>query len=533
MAASIAPDRLFERLRTESGEIALLDIREEGRFGAGHILVASALPLSRLELGIEALVPRREAAIVVHDDGDGLAARACDKLARLGYANAMVLDGGLPGWIAAGYEVYEGLNTPSKALGVFAHRELTIPEIAPDDLAGLMVAGGKVAILDCRPFTEFQNGSIPGASSCPGAALVRNGPDTAGNADTLVVTCAGRTRGLAGAQTLRDFGYSGQVFALRDGTMGWQLSGRTVEKEAGRSALSNGRKPAGADMLAKAEAIRHMAGIGVIDARGLERLRSDANRTVYLFDIRERPEFEAGHIAGFRHVAGGQLVQNLDMQVAVRGARIVVSDSDGVSAIGVALWLRRMGWRDVFVAPIDDGGFDIATDAGNAGAEPARNNGHDSIDPAELKQRMTAGETLVIDLASSREYRKGHIPGAWFVVRSRLPDMLSRLPKAATLVLTSEDGALAALAAQDKLPFPGTISVLAGGTAAWRESGYDLSTDLDRMIDAPDDVVVKPTELPTGPERDEAMRVYLGGSEELLEKVEREGLLKLAALPVD
>ncbi len=533
MAASIAAESLFEQLRAECSEIALLDVREEGRYGAGHILVASALPLSRLELGIEALVPRREAAIVVYDDGDGLAARACDKLTRLGYANTMVLDGGLPGWIAAGYEVYEGLNTPSKALGVFAHRELTIPEIAPDDLAGLMEAGGKVAILDCRPFTEFQNGSIPGASSCPGAALVRNGPDDAGNADTLVVTCAGRTRGLAGAQTLRDFGFRGQVFALRDGTIGWQLSGRTVEKEAGRSALPNGRKPAGADMLAKAEAIRSATGIGLVDARLLERLRADTDRTAYLFDIREKPEFEAGHIAGFRHVAGGQLVQNLDMQVAVRGARIVVSDDDGVSATGVALWLRRMGWREVFVARIDDGGFEVATGGASASPGPALIQGHGSIDPARLKQLIATGETLVIDLASSREYRKGHIPRAWFVVRSRLPDMLSKLPMAATLVLTSEDGALAALAAQDELPFPGAIHVLARGTAAWRASGYDLSTDLDRMIDVPDDVVIKPTELPAGPERDETMRVYLGGSEELLEKVEREGLLKLAALPVD
>jgi rhodanese-related sulfurtransferase len=533
MAASITPDRLFELLRAESGEIAVLDVREEGRFGDGHILVASALPLSRIEQGIELLVPRKETAIVVYDDTDGLAVRACDKLASLGYTGVMVLDGGLPGWIAAGYEVYEGLNTPSKALGVFAHREFSIPEIVPDGLAGLMEAGGNVAVLDCRPFTEYQNGSIPGASNCPGAALIRNAAGAAGDADTLVITCAGRTRGLAGAQTLRDFGYRGQVFALRDGTMGWQLSGRTVERNAGRSALSDGLKPASADLMSKAEAIRHMAGIGVIDTHGLARLRADAARTVYVFDIRERPDWEAGHIAGARHVAGGQLVQNLDMHAAVRGARIVVSDDDVVSATGVALWLRRMGWRDVFVAPLDNGGFDTAADRDKESAATLITGSPASIDPATLKQQIGVNKPLVVDLASSREYRKGHIPGAWFVVRSRLPDMLSRLPKAATLVLTSEDGALAALAAHDDLPFPGAIHVLAGGTAAWRNAGYDLSTDLEQMIDRPDDVVVKPTELPAGPERDEAMRVYLGGSEELLEKVEREGLLKLAALPVD
>ncbi|MEE8279542.1 MAG: rhodanese-like domain-containing protein, partial [Alphaproteobacteria bacterium] len=47
----------LERMLGEGEELALLDVREEGAFARGHILFASSLPLSRLELGILDLVP--------------------------------------------------------------------------------------------------------------------------------------------------------------------------------------------------------------------------------------------------------------------------------------------------------------------------------------------------------------------------------------------------------------------------------------------------------------------------------------------
>ena len=43
----------------DGGEIALLDAREEGVFHAHHLLLASCVPLGRLELLIDDLVPRR------------------------------------------------------------------------------------------------------------------------------------------------------------------------------------------------------------------------------------------------------------------------------------------------------------------------------------------------------------------------------------------------------------------------------------------------------------------------------------------
>ena len=59
---------------------------------------------------------------------------------------------------------------------------------------------------------------------------------------------------------------------------------------------------------------------------------------------------------------------------------------------------------------------------------------------------LAAKAATVIDLATSRDYRKGHIPGAWFAIRARLDRALPKIALTGTLVLTSENGMLAALA---------------------------------------------------------------------------------------
>lgn len=70
----IRPDAL-RRMLDDRGEIALLDVREEGVFAEGHILLASNAPLSHLEMHVPALLPRQSVRIVVCDAGEGLAQR--------------------------------------------------------------------------------------------------------------------------------------------------------------------------------------------------------------------------------------------------------------------------------------------------------------------------------------------------------------------------------------------------------------------------------------------------------------------------
>ena len=144
-------------------ELALIDLREELIFSQNHLLWARSVPLSRLELRFGRLVPRKGTRIVLCDDADGLAQRAADVLARAGYSNLSYLDGGVAAWTAAGFELFSGVNVPSKALGEFIEHACATPNIGPEELHRLIDDGADIVVLDSRPFEEYRRVSIPTA----------------------------------------------------------------------------------------------------------------------------------------------------------------------------------------------------------------------------------------------------------------------------------------------------------------------------------------------------------------------------------
>src|SRR5580692_1935029 len=233
----------------DGGEMALLDAREEGVFSEeGHPFFANSLPLSRLELMIRPLAPRFDTRIVVYDGGDGsdggLAERAAAKLRGIGYRDVAVMAGGTRAWAAARFELFTGVNVPSKAFGELVEHRCGTPHIAATELKRRVDAGEDVLIVDSRPMAEFRNMSIPGAFDCPGAELVYRVPDKLASPDTLVVVnCAGRTRSIIGAQSLRNAGLANQVVALENGTMGWELAG--LELARGHEEALPAPSPAG------------------------------------------------------------------------------------------------------------------------------------------------------------------------------------------------------------------------------------------------------------------------------------------------
>src|ERR1700682_225456 len=99
----------------DGGELALIDVREEGVFSESHLLFARSVPLSRLELRMARLVPRRATRIVLLDAAEGLAERAASVLGEAGYSALHILDRGIATWEAAGFELFSGVNVPSKA----------------------------------------------------------------------------------------------------------------------------------------------------------------------------------------------------------------------------------------------------------------------------------------------------------------------------------------------------------------------------------------------------------------------------------
>src|SRR6266566_8170604 len=356
IAMPLVPPEEVRAMLKDGGEMALLDVREEGVFSEeGHPFFANSLPLSRLELIVRDLAPRQRTRMVVYDGGDeNLAERAAATLTRMGYRDVAVMAGGARGWAAAGYELFTGVNVPSKAFGELVEHRCETPHIGAAELKRRLDAGEEVLIVDSRPIGEFRNMSIPGAFDCPGAELVYRVPDRVPSPDTLVVVnCAGRTRSIIGAQSLRNAGLENPVMALENGTMGWELAGLDLAR--GREDALPPPSLAGlAKARALADEVAERFGVGRIDDAGLARFAGDAEaRTLYVFDVRSPEEYAAGHLAGSRSAPGGQLVQATDVYMATRNARIVLVDDDGVRAVMTASWLVQMGCPEVYVL---DGG---------------------------------------------------------------------------------------------------------------------------------------------------------------------------------
>jgi rhodanese-related sulfurtransferase len=523
MAGTRVSAAALRAMLLDEAELALLDVREERIFSERHLLFARSLPLSRLELRMARLVPRRATRIVLVDDGDGLAERAAGVLTSHGYADVRILDGGNPAWAAAGYELFSGMNVPSKAFGEFIEDETGTPSISAEELNALMQSGTDMVVLDSRPFDEFHRVSIPSGINVPGAELVLRVHDMAPSPDTLVVVnCAGRTRSIIGAQSLINAGVPNKVVALRNGTMGWSLAG--FRPDSGQSR----RAPAvshGALAWAKsaAETMARKLDIHSIDEATLARLRADESRTLYLFDVRDPDEYAAGHVAGALSAPGGQLVQATDQYAGTLKSRIVVVDDKEVRAVMTASWLKQMGWREVFVlvAAGHETGFPGAPVLGQAPRDAA-------INAAALAGLLASNEATVIDLALSRDYLAAHIPGAWFAIRARLAPAMEKIEPRGTLVLTSEDGVLAALAVQDaRAVTPLPVRYLDGGNAAWRAAGFPLGGNEPHMADEPVDAWLKPYERPDGVKQ--AMADYLAWETDLLPRIARDGCAKFEA----
>jgi rhodanese-related sulfurtransferase len=507
----------------DGAELALVDVREQGVYYHGHLLFASCIPLSRLELLVADLIPRRATRIVLCDGGDeNLAARAAEKLARFGYNDVSILEDGTPAWRAAGYELFSGVNVPSKAFGEYVEHRYNTPRISAQELAAKRAAGEDMIVLDSRPFEEFNNMSIPGGIDCPGAELVYRAFSLALDSSTLVVVnCAGRTRSIIGAQSLINAGLPNRVVALKDGTMGWELAGFEVAR--GRTECA---PPPAASAFAQAQAAAaKVAGRFKVDSTDRAQLKAweaqREQRTLYVLDVRTAQEYAAGHLPGSRHAPGGQLVQATDEYVATRNARIVLVDDRGVRASMTASWLKQMGCDEVYVLT-DALGGPLRTGA----SKPSLLDFFEAptISSVELKAKSDAGASIaVLDFATSLQYRRQHIPGAYWAVRSRLDQALSGIPVNAELVITSPDAVLAHYAARDiaALRAQANVRVLQGGTSAWIASGMPVESGTQRLTCEANDVWYKPYEQRERPRQ--AMQEYLTWEVNLVQQIERDG----------
>ena len=517
------PAETLKRFIGDQEELAILDVREEGVFSQAHLLFATSAPLSQLELRIERLVPRRTTRVVVVDeDGGELGQRAARRLFDLGWKNIVTLRDGIEGWRRAGYELFSGVHVPSKAFGELVEQVEGTPHIEALELKERVDAGEDVLILDSRPLDEFERMSIPGGIACPGAELAYRVSGLIRSPDTLVVVnCAGRTRSIIGAQSLINAGLANQVVALKNGTMGWHLAG--LDLAHGRT--EHAQAPSAAALAEARDGAQRVArrfGIQRVNRSTLAQFEAESGqRSLYLFDVRTPAEYEAGHPIGWRSAPGGQLVQATDSYIGTLKSRVVLADADGVRAILTASWLKQLGWDEVYV--YEPGVGDLPQAIGpEPQSLPTPIAPHRKIGVPTLAAALEQGKAVVIDLATSLDYRAGHIPDAWFAIRARLADAIARWPATGDLVLTSPDGVLAALAAADLAAMTDReVYALDGGSAAWRAQGGAWVPGAEHLNEPAEDVWYKPYDRSHGIE--DAMQAYLRWELNLPDQIARDG----------
>lgn len=510
-------------------EIAVLDVRDGGPYARGHILVATSVPRANFETLVPRLVPRRTARIVLTDDDGSLLGEAADLLTRCGYSEVHILESGNAGWIAAGYQLFSGSNIVSKVFGEIVEERCGTPHVDASTLNSWIAEGRPLHLFDVRPLAEYRTVSIPGATNCPGMETVLRIPAHLNDAATpIIVNCAGRTRSIIGAQSLRDAGIVNPVFALQNGTMGWQLEGFVPDH--GQSNIVT--EPFGEHLDAARFRLRDLAtrhSVQFIDRQTLDEWTADATRTTYLFDVRLSEAFSLGHIPGSVNAPGGQLIQSTDTFAAVRHARIVLVDEHGVQAIMTAHWIGRMGWDVAVLTPTNDELTQTARIAPSTLVEP------DSearvITAEELRDLIDAGSCDVVDVGESYWYRQGRIPGSCYAMRSGLSTALAGYPKNRTLVFCCSTGAQAPFAASDAIRMGfGDVRWLKDGRPSWRRAGgsFEVIGDGDDalLLTPTDDMWYPPWARAEGAR--EAMEEYLAWEVGLVDRLKTEEYLRFS-----
>src|SRR5262249_31158972 len=159
-----------------------------------------------------------------------------------------------------------------------------------------------------------------------------------------------------------------------------------------------------------------------------------------IFDVRDRDEYETGHVAGARNAPEGALIMSPDHFIGTQNARCAIVDDDTVRATIAALWLLQMGRATPHV--LDDAALEESLT--ETGPEPGRTLGLDRvpcvpITPTSLAAMIRHDAPLIIDVGDSTAYVQSHVPGAQWCLRSAVAGIASSSP----LVLTSSDGVMA------------------------------------------------------------------------------------------
>jgi len=101
---SVSPSQATQLINRE--DAMLIDVREPGEYGAGHILGAKNVPMSRVDTGgADIAGKRKDRPVILYCDSGTRSAKAAAVLRGQGYTRVLNLSGGIGAWQQAGLPV--------------------------------------------------------------------------------------------------------------------------------------------------------------------------------------------------------------------------------------------------------------------------------------------------------------------------------------------------------------------------------------------------------------------------------------------
>ncbi len=483
---SIDPPAL-QALLASDALYACIDVRERGEFARAQIAGTSPVNRGMLEIRLPVMVPDRRVPVVVCCNDGRRSALSAGTLASMGYTDVRILAGGIDEWQRQGLPVRSGWGVHGKEYGERVAHGGDVVHLDAVELARRRKAGEDVMVVDVRSREEYLRGHVPDTYHIPGGNLLVDAPRLPLKEDTtLVVSCAGRTRGILGAQLLHDNGFT-NVYALENGVMGWFLAGGNIATGTGKEVPEAASAPRSTQIRQATEALASRERIRRC-SRDDFRAACESGETFYLLDVRLPEEYETGHIPRSISLPLGQMALAHENFLAVRAAPVFVVSDDDSRPVWAAALLRNLGFRDVSVL---DGGLRGWTadglDLEQGVPEPAVFGLEETRDQvtfidAVALQAYVESSALALDVRSIGEYGFAHIPGTRWLPRGRLELDIARVApdKVLPLALVCDNAVRSTLAAGTLRQLAYTdVRVLQGGTREWESGGRSLEDGLE------------------------------------------------------
>ena len=326
--------------------------------------------------------------------------------------------------------------------------------------------------------------------------------------ETALLHCAGRTRSIIGACTLKAAGYDGPYAIFRGGTQAWQLEGLEREFNAARvfARESEDNQPAMDFLYRWSIPCEH------VDSKDLADFL-EAHRDAHLFDVSDdAARGEAlGH--GIVKISGTNLIQQTDQSIARYHVPVLLFDQgSGSRAAFAAYWLQAMGFvvRVVYLdAPLAP---ELPADGMPASADLAY--------PAlTVDQLLVLREKAhpILDFRPSRDFGQQHLQGSrWQNIGERLAAGVQNEPRAnASVVVIGTDRAHAS----DCAAYLDEAGTCIAGIYAWKPADIDADLLTTVSMDEPIDECALFAGRHHGNLQDS--RDYLAWEEALPEQIDR------------